>query len=250
MTIRALVFDFDGLILDTEVPIYRCWAEVYEQHGEALDLALWQSTVGTEGFDPAAELERRLGRPLDWDEVHRRRRQRRDELQALEVVRPGVTEWVTEALELGLHLGIASSSERAWVLGHLERVGLATPFFCIRGRDDVGAVKPSPACYRAVVEHFGVRPDQALAVEDSLHGLRAAKAAGLWCVAVPGPLTRGLDFSDADLVLDSLADLSLRALLSELGSCGSPDEGGSRDERGRHPHASRPAGGAGRGHYQ
>jgi len=92
--------------------------------------------------------------------------------------------------------------------------------------------------------------DQALAVEDSLHGLRAAKAAGLWCVAVPGPLTRGLDFSDADLVLDSLADLSLRALLSELGSCGSPDEGGSRDERGRHPHASRPAGGAGRGHYQ
>ena len=112
MAIRALVFDFDGLILDTEGPIYRCWAEVYEHHGQTLELGLWQTTIGTEGFDPALELERRVGRSIAWDEVHERRRRRRDELQALERVRPGVAQWVTEALGLGLHLGIASSSEQ------------------------------------------------------------------------------------------------------------------------------------------
>ncbi|HMC51367.1 MAG TPA: HAD-IA family hydrolase [Acidimicrobiales bacterium] len=216
MVIRAVVFDFDGLILDTEVPIYRCWRELYSEHGEDLDVAMWQSTVGTDGFDPAAELERRLGRRLAWDELHERRRRRRDELQALESLRPGVADWVKEAQELGLRLGIASSSERAWVLGHLERLGFATPFACIRGRDDVGAPKPSPAAYRAVLEHLGVSPAEALGVEDSVHGVRAATAAGMWCVAVPGPLTRGLDFSEADLVLDSLADLGLAALLREL----------------------------------
>jgi HAD superfamily hydrolase (TIGR01509 family) len=216
MAIRALVFDFDGLILDTEGPIYRCWAEVYEHHGQTLELGLWQTTIGTEGFDPALELERRVGRSIAWDEVHERRRRRRDELQALESVRPGVAEWVTEALSLGLNLGIASSSERGWVLDHLERVDLVSPFTCIRGRDDVGVAKPSPASYRSVLEHFGVSGEEALAVEDSVHGVRAAKAAGMWCVAVPSPLTRGLDFSDADVVVGSLADMGLGALLARL----------------------------------
>jgi beta-phosphoglucomutase-like phosphatase (HAD superfamily) len=123
---------------------------------------------------------------------------------------------VTEALGLGLHLGIASSSERGWVLDHLERIDLVSPFTCIRGRDDVGVAKPSPACYQSVLEHFGVSGAEALAVEDSVHGVRAAKGAGMWCVAVPGPLTRGLDFSDADVVLDSLADVGLGALLARL----------------------------------
>jgi HAD superfamily hydrolase (TIGR01509 family) len=235
MAVRAVVFDFDGLILDTEGPIYRCWAEVYEEHGEALELALWQSTIGTDGFDPAVELERRLGRRLAWDELHERRRRRRDELQALESLRPGVTEWISDARDRGLHLGIASSSERAWVLGHLQPLGLASSFSCVRGRDDVGVAKPSPACYRAVLDHFAVEPGEAVALEDSVPGVTAAKAAGMWCVAVPGPLTRGLDFSGADLVVDSLGDVSLGALLSRLEGSDPPGGGVTGDSRSGPP---------------
>jgi HAD superfamily hydrolase (TIGR01509 family) len=215
--IRALVFDFDGLILDTEVPIFQAWAELYAEHGVELELALWQSIIGTDSFDPVAELERRLGRTLDWAVIDERRRQRRDELQALEAVRPGILGWLAEAKRRGLPVGIASSSPRQWVLDHLDRLGLVEQFACIRCRDDVGEAKPSPASYRAVLDYFGVAPSEGLAVEDSVHGVAAAKAAGMWCVAVPGPLTRGMDFSGADLVLDSLDQVDLADVLTSLG---------------------------------
>jgi len=215
--IRALVFDFDGLILDTEVPVFHAWAEVYAEHGVVLELALWQTIIGTDSFDPMAELERRLGRTLDWAVIDERRRQRRDELQALEAVRPGVVEWLAEAKRLGLPVGIASSSPRQWVLDHLDRLGLVGQFSCIRCRDDVGEAKPSPASYRAVLHYFEVAPSEGLAVEDSVHGVTAAKAAGMWCVAVPGPLTRGMDFSGADLVLDGLDQVGLAEVLTSLG---------------------------------
>jgi HAD superfamily hydrolase (TIGR01509 family) len=215
--IRALVFDFDGLILDTEVPIFQAWAELYAEHGVELELALWQSIIGTDSFDPVAELERRLGRTLDWAVIDERRRQRRDELQALEAVRPGILDWLAEAKRLGLPVGIASSSPRQWVVDHLDRLGLVDQFSCIRCRDDVGEAKPSPASYRAVLDYFGVAPSEGLAVEDSVHGVAAAKAAGMRCVAVPGPLTRGMDFSGADLVLDSLDQVDLADVLTSLG---------------------------------
>ena len=214
--IKALVFDFDGLILDTEVPVFQAWAEVYSEHAVELELPLWQTIIGTDSFDPAAELESRLGRRLDWAEIQARRRRRRDELQAREVVQPGIVEWLAEAGRLGLKVGIASSSPRQWVVDHLERLGLAEHFSCIRCRDDVGEAKPSPASYRAVLLDFGVAPTEAVAVEDSVHGVAAAKAAGMWCVAVPGRLTRGMDFSAADLLLRGLDEVSLTEVLRRL----------------------------------
>jgi HAD superfamily hydrolase (TIGR01509 family) len=214
--IAAIVFDFDGLILDTELPVFKAWAKVYADHGVELDLALWQTIIGTDGFDPAVELERHLGRRLDWATIDERRRRHRDELQALEEVRPGVVDWLSDARRLGLGIGIASSSPRDWVIGHLSRMGLVDHFACVRCRDDVGVAKPDPGSYRAVVEHFGVQPGHALAVEDSVHGVTAAKAAGLWCVAVPNTLTLGLDFTGADVVLGSLGDATLLAVARRL----------------------------------
>ena len=212
-----MIFDFDGLILDTEVPVYEAWREVYTEHGAELDLVMWQGIIGTAGFDPATHLEERIGRPLDWDSLNPRRRARRDELQAAEELRPGISDWLADAANAGLAVGIASSSPRDWVTGHLGRLGIGEHFSCIRCVDDVGEGKPSPASYLAVLAAFGVDGSEALALEDSVHGVAAAKAAGMRCVAVPGDLTRDMDFSSADLVVESLDELTLTAAASLLG---------------------------------
>jgi HAD superfamily hydrolase (TIGR01509 family) len=217
VAIRALVFDFDGLIIDTEVPVYRAWAEVYERHGELLPVESWATIIGygLDVFDPLANLEARLGRTVEREAVQSARRLRQQELtQALQIL-PGVREWRQEAVELGVRLGVASSSSRAWVTGHLERLGL-DGWGCVRCRDDVARTKPAPDLYLAVVECLGVAPAEALAVEDSGVGVRAAKAAGLHCVAVPSALTGSHDFSAADLVLGSLAEARFTDVASRL----------------------------------
>jgi HAD superfamily hydrolase (TIGR01509 family) len=217
VAIRALVFDFDGLIIDTEVPVYRAWAEVYERHGERLPVESWATIIGygLDGFDPLADLEARLGRSVEREAVQSARRLRQQELTLALQILPGVREWRQEAMELDVRLGVASSSSRAWVTGHLERLGL-DGWDCVRCRDDVARTKPAPDLYLAVVDCLGVAPDEALAVEDSGVGVRAAKAAGLHCVAVPSALTGSHDFGPADLVLGSLAEASFADVASRL----------------------------------
>jgi HAD superfamily hydrolase (TIGR01509 family) len=215
--VKLIVFDFDGLILDTEVPVYDAWQEIYDDHGHELPFAKWAECIGTaDVFDPCADLAGRCGRILDAGALRRRHRTRTDTLIAAQSVRPGVCERIEEAAALGLALGVASSSDRAWVHGHLGRLGLLDRFQAIRCREDVPRVKPDPALYRAVVDSLGVRPDDALALEDSPNGVLAAKRAGLACVAVPNALTARLDLGHADLVVGSLADVSLTALIERL----------------------------------
>lgn len=215
--VRALVFDFDGLILETEEPEYTAWSEIYRKHGEALSLELWGDVIGRGPgfFDPVAELEERLGRELEGEVIRRSQRVRHDELIAALDVLPGVTAYLADARRLGLRLAVASSSSRRWVGGHLERLRL-TDFDCVRCRDDVVNAKPWPDLYLAACECLGVAPSEAVALEDSANGIRAAKAAGLRCVAVPSRMTAGLDLSAADLRVESLAAQSLGDLLRRL----------------------------------
>lgn len=216
--IRALIFDFDGLILETEEPIYRSWQELYEEHGVELPFERWVETVGssTEAFHPQHHLEARLGRPLP-PEVIDRRAARRAELVLAQQVLPGVLSHVESARSLGVKLGVASSSSRDWVAGHLDRLGILDHFDCLRTRDDVAHVKPEPDLYISVLECLGARAGEALAIEDSPNGIVAAKSAGLRCVAVPNPITAGLDLSQADLVITSLSEVTLVQLLERLG---------------------------------
>ena len=218
MVIEALVFDFDGLIVDTEGPVYQAWREVFEAYGEELRLDLWQTVIGraSNWFDPLADLERRLGRSLDREALTHARRTRERELVALQPVLPGVREWRSEAKAIGLLLGVASSSTRGWVTGHLDRLGLGADWAAIRCREDVARAKPDPDLYLAVVGALGVEPGRALAVEDSPNGVAAAKGAGLFCVAVPNPLTASLDLSSADIRLSSLAEVDLGSVLARL----------------------------------
>lgn len=167
-------------------------------------------------FDPLDQLESKLARPVDRDAIDLAQRARERELVEVLPVLPGVRVWHEEARRRGLKLGIASSSTRAWVVGHLQRLRL-DDWDCVRCSDDVGQAKPAPDLYLSVLDCLGVRAEQAIAVEDSVHGIAAAKAAGLFCVAVPGSLTAHLDLSRADLQLASLTQRSLDDVLAIAG---------------------------------
>ena len=213
MSLKAIIFDFDGSILDTETPDLQTWQEVFEEHGVTMALEVWYRCIGTSGdFEVYAHLEELVGRELVHEEIRLRKRARCLELIMLERPRPGVERWLDEARELGLALGVASSSSRVWVEDHLARHGLLDRFGCIRGREDVARTKPAPDLYLAAVEALGARPEEAIAVEDSPNGVTAARAAGLYCVAVPNSVTRSLCFDHADLVVDSLESLPLGEL--------------------------------------
>lgn len=216
---QGIIFDFDGLIVDTELPEYQSWQEVYASYDCSLPLPEWVKLIGagyaSGRFDPYDYLEAQLGRPVDRDEVRRKRRERSAELQGSQPILPGVQSCISSAKQLGLRLGIASSSPRHWVHGHLERVGLEQQFECVKCAEDVGKTKPDPELYLSVLRALELAPGDAIALEDSPNGILAAKRAGIFCVAVPNALTSQLEFDQADLVLSSLAELSLEELLAK-----------------------------------
>lgn len=215
--IRAIVFDFDGLILDTEEPVLRSWVEVYEQHGKELPLERWVEIVGstTTGFHPQRHLEQLIGGPLPQDVLDRRIERRSEFIRAKQLL-PGVLQHIEEARALGLKLGVASSSTTDWVKGHLARLGILERFHCVRCRDDVANAKPAPDLYLAVLECLEVTAAEAVAIEDSPNGITAANQAGLRCVAIPNAITASLDLTRADVLLGSLSEVSLAQLLSRL----------------------------------
>jgi HAD superfamily hydrolase (TIGR01509 family) len=216
--IRALIFDFDGLILDTEVPIFQSWQELYQSYRVDLPLDRWQSILGTDvvSFDPLAYLEEQVGYRLDHATIKPLRRQREWELILIQPVQPGVLAYLQDARRLGLKIGLASSSPCEWVTGHLQRLGLLGYFDCLRGSDDVSKTKPDPELYLAALKALNVQSDQAIVFEDSLNGILAAKRAGIYTVAVPSPLMRGVNLDLADQKLSSLTDLSLEQLLQHV----------------------------------
>ena len=218
MSIEAVVFDFDGLILDTEGPVFTAWQEEFEAHGcPPLTIEEWSAEIGTVGGLDLVEIMRsRATRPFDEDAMHERRRIRRDELLASESALPGVHAWLDEADARGLALAVASSSPRDWVEPHLERLGLLQRFAFVACYGEGIAGKPAPDTYLVACAALGVEPRAAIAIEDSPHGVTAAKAAGLWCIAVPHHITERLDLSHADLRLPSLAETTLGDVLVRI----------------------------------
>jgi HAD superfamily hydrolase (TIGR01509 family) len=216
--IRAVVFDFDGLILDTELPIYTSWCAAFEAHGAAPPtIAEWSAQIGTSGLiDKQAWLVERANAEVDVDAMQVARREHRAALLDAEVVRPGVEAWLDEADAAGLGTAIASSSSAGWVLPHLERLGLLHRFAHILTAGGDLPAKPAPDTYIEACARLGVEPHTALAVEDSPNGIAAAKAAGLYCVTVPHVLTEMLDLSAADVRLPSLADSTIADVVAQL----------------------------------
>ncbi len=210
----ALVFDFDGLIVDTEWPAFVTVAEVFGAHGLELTLAQWQDRIGRGDNAPWTELlASMLGTDIDHILIDDERRARKNALTDAQPLQPGVLELLEEADRLGLATAVASSSPYGWVRHHLDRLGILDRFAVVRTRDDVVRTKPAPDLFLAACEALGVAAHRAVALEDSVHGVAAAKAARMDCVAVPNRVTSGGDFSAADLLVDSLEALELAGLL-------------------------------------
>ena len=213
--IRALVFDFDGLILDTELSLIDAYDAVHADHGVAFDRERFRRNVGHADyiFDPWHAFDAKADREALEFERRRRNRERDHLLPVL----PGVVTLLDAARDAGLRLGVASNSGHPHVEGHLGRLGLLDRFEFVACREDVPSPKPEPDLYRLVLNRFGLTGNAAIAFEDSHTGALAARRANLWTVAVPNGSTADHDFSHASLVVPSLAEVRLAELMAKFG---------------------------------
>lgn len=209
-SLRAFVFDLDGLILDTESALIDAYAEMHAKYGIPFDRELFHRSVGEAdySFDPWHGFDKRADRAAL--EVERRDRNRQIDRHLSPL--PGVVALLDEARAAGIAVGLASNSRHAHVEGHLGRLGLLDRFAVIACREDVASPKPEPDVYRHAVNQLGARPSEAVAFEDSRTGSLAAKRAGLWVVAVPNASTRHHDFSHVDWRVGALSEVTLAGL--------------------------------------
>lgn len=207
---RALVFDYDGLIVDSETPEFLCWQAAFAEQGQRLDLQDWIHVVGGAAIvDMSVELERRTGRRLDWAPIHARRLELHQRLFEGQDLLPGVRALFEQGAAQGWAIGVASNSSVGWVQRGLDRFGLRRYVGALRGRDTAARPKPHPDPYAEVLAELGADPAFSFGFEDSAPGVASAKAAGLTVVAVPNALTRHQDLSQAHHVLASLEQFAL-----------------------------------------
>ncbi len=217
MTLEAVVFDFDGLIIDSEWAIFESACAAFSVHGHELTVEAWATIVGL-GDDDDERAWQMLVAAMGIEGFEmatfsatyaEQDRSSRDRLPLL----PGVEVLVDSLTAAGVPLGIASSSSRDWLDRHTGRLGLAARFGAVIGADLVGNVgKPAPDVYLRACADLGADPGRSVALEDSAHGVTAAKAAGMRAVAVPSRITRHNDFAHADLVVPSLDDVTVADL--------------------------------------
>ncbi len=219
--IRALIFDFDGLILDTETPEFHVWQEIFREYGQEISLEDWGRIIGGYGisiYDPARHLAGLVGDSLDPQALTERHHAESNRRILRQPVMPGVLDYLETAARLGLHQAIASSSEHTWVDGHLTRLGLFGYFEKVICREDVppGRTKPHPDLFLKALDKLSVRPEEAIVFEDSPNGVKAGLLAGAYVVAVPNLLTEQLAFETPSLLTGSLAGIPLPELLKSI----------------------------------
>jgi HAD superfamily hydrolase (TIGR01509 family) len=218
VAIRAFLFDFDGLIIDTETASRAGWAWLYKEHGHELPDDKWRMVVGTVGaWNPMAHLEELVGGPLDRDALNERRYAHEISLIEAEELRPGIAEYLAAAERHGLKRAIVSSASRRWIDLHLARLERAVGWDAIITADrDHARAKPNPVMYLEALDVLAIDAGEAIVFEDSPNGIAAARAAGIFVVGIPNEVTRDFGLDEADLVLDSLADLPPDELLARF----------------------------------
>ena len=215
--LKALIFDFDGLILDTETPEFDVLQEIYAEYDAELSLEKWGQIIGGSGavdFDPVADLEHLLGVNIPHQSVLDKWRTKADALINANPILPGVMDILNEAQKRGLKLAVASSSQHWWVDGHLKRLGIFERFEQIICSEDVTRTKPSPELFLLALSKLDTRAEQAVVFEDSPNGVKAAVSADIFAVAVPNPITSQLKFDPPpNLQFESLVAFKLEKLL-------------------------------------
>jgi HAD superfamily hydrolase (TIGR01509 family) len=217
--LRAVLFDFDGTLWDSEGAVFGVMRDLYRAHGQELTLETWSAAVGTlEGFDPYGTLDELVG-GLDVRAIHDRTEARIREAARRVPLRPGVEAFLHAVDEAGVPRALVSSDATAWLVEHLERLGWPDGWSAMVCADGVASrAKPNPHLYLAALELLEVPAAATFAVEDSPNGIRAANAAGVPVVCVPNEVTAGLDLSEADVILPTLEGVSVEDVWSAVRS--------------------------------
>jgi HAD superfamily hydrolase (TIGR01509 family) len=219
--LKAHIFDFDGLILDTETPEYLAWQDIYREYGFELPHEEWGKIIGGYGistFDAADHLSHLTQGRLDSASLRARHQLTSHAAIERASILPGVLDLIHAAKQHGLKLAIASSSHHAWVDGHAGRLGILHHFDRVICADDVGAgrTKPNPDLFLLALDQLQVQKNEAVVFEDSPNGVLAARRAGIFVVAVPNPVTARLKVEGADMVVRSFSDLPFSELLANV----------------------------------
>jgi HAD superfamily hydrolase (TIGR01509 family) len=210
--IDGILFDFDGLILDTETPIFRAWQEMFRSYGQELLLNEWAEILGKslDVVGPAEIFVENIPDVNERKKVLKEVSNRELELVNEQMPLPGAVELIQKSKQHGLKLGIVSSSDEEWIHTHLDRLGLDLYFDHTSCADEVELAKPDPALYHLGLKKMELRPEKIIVLEDSPNGVLAAKRAGLYCVAVPNELTKQLPYyqngGTPDMILETLLD--------------------------------------------
>jgi len=215
----AFLFDFDGTLWDCEPLVFQAYDEYFRGFGRRLPQDRWCALMGGLDPDPWGYLEEVTGAPVDRSAARAAVDVRKRELLAGAGLRQGVRTFLADVDARGIRRGIVSNSTRAWIAEYTRQGEIEAGWEVVECADgDAARAKPSPALYQAAVARMGVDVDRVVAFEDSTRGVRAAKSAGIRCVAVAGPLTAGVEFEDADLRIDCFTRIGVAAAL-DLAGC-------------------------------
>ncbi len=217
MPLRGLIFDFDGLIVDTESAIIDSWQTIHREDGISARPEVLHALVGHVGIE--TDIWDAYPQTRDRVLLEQRHRVLARALMAAAPVRPGVADLLAEARAAGLRLAVASNSSHSHVEGQLSSRGLLAFFDAVLCREDVPLGKPAPDLYLAALARLGIPALDAIAFEDSVPGHLAAARAGLRVVVTPNPATANHEFPHATVRWDSLQSVTL-GLLSGLTASG------------------------------
>lgn len=210
MAICAVLFDFDGVLVDTEWAIYQAWFRTFHNHGHDLALDVYTRCIGSdfETWSPKTHLEELTGHSFDWHDLDARRQKEIHQDLSNEGAMPGAIPLLEQLTQAGIRRAVVSSSSHHWVDGWLEKLDSAAHFETIVCRGDAARIKPAPDLYQEAARRLGLFPHECLVIEDALNGVKSAKAAGMPVWIVPNRVTSGLDFSAADRVFSSLTEIA------------------------------------------
>lgn len=214
--IKAIIFDFDGLIIDTESVWFEAYKEILIEYEIHLTLEKFSEVIGTHDDVLYSYIEENSRLPIDRESIERKVSELVRSKLGNPVLRESVEDYLIAAKEAGLKIGLASSSSREWVEGYLKQLKIFDYFEVIKTSNDVLNIKPDAELYLKAIKALGIEATEAIAFEDSLNGLIAARKAGLHCVIVPNSVTANLVFEDYSLRLSSMAEKTLHDVIKHL----------------------------------
>ncbi len=207
--VSAVLFDFDGILVDTEWAIYQSWKNCFTHEGQELPLSIYTRCIGSDfaTWSPKTYLEELTGKQFDWNMLDKLRQQEIVAELSEEGAMPGVIDLLDLLTAHQIPCAVVSSSSHHWVDDWLDKLHLTRYFDHVICRGDAPHIKPAPDLYLAAAHRFSLNPAHCLVIEDSLNGVISAHAASMPVWAVPNRVTNCLDFSQADRIWGSLAEV-------------------------------------------